>query len=276
MRRLFYRFSDTAVYYRYFSPIRTMPHRKMQEYVNVDYQRIMSIVGTVDKAGTERIIAEGRYVRHHNRPLADVAFVVDENYQGRGIASFLFEMLIRVAREQGIEGFTADVIADNKAMLKVFEKAPFPIRAVMESGIYNLTIPFDDAGNPPHLRHSARGMSIVPKSRLNSVLRRVSTLSLPVLSLFWAGRKNMKNTCKWIVCLFCMIAAVQPLWAKDKTIVAVLPFTVHSAENIDYVRQGIGDMLSSRISVNEKIEVISREVTLAALKETGGKELDPG
>jgi len=148
MRKLFYRFSDTAVYYRYFSPIRTMPHRKMQEYVNVDYQRIMSIVGTIDQSGTERIISEGRYVRHHNRPLADVAFVVDENCQGRGIASFLFEMLIRVAREQGIEGFTADVIADNKAMLKVFEKAPFPIRAVVESGIYNLTIPFDDAGEP--------------------------------------------------------------------------------------------------------------------------------
>ena len=59
-------------------------------------------------------------------PSADVAFVVDENYQGLGIASFLFEMLIRVAREQGIRRFTADVIADNKAMLKVFEKAPFP------------------------------------------------------------------------------------------------------------------------------------------------------
>jgi TolB-like protein len=83
----------------------------------------------------------------------------------------------------------------------------------------------------------------------------------------------MKNACKWIACLFCMIAAVQPLWAKDKNIVAVLPFTIHSAENIDYVRQGVGDMLSSRISVNEKIEVISREATLTALKETGGKEL---
>ncbi len=148
MRKLFYRFSDTAVYYRYFSPIKAMPHQKMQEYVNVDYQRTMSLVGTVDQSGTEKIIAEGRYVRHHDRPSADVAFVVDENYQGLGIASFLFEMLIRVAREQGIIGFTADVIADNKAMLKVFEKAPFPIRAVMESGIYNLTIPIADTGEP--------------------------------------------------------------------------------------------------------------------------------
>jgi acyl-CoA hydrolase/GNAT superfamily N-acetyltransferase len=147
MRRLFYRFSDNSVYYRYFSAIKSMPHRKMQEYVNVDYQRIMSIVGTIEENGTERIIAEGRYARHHDRPFADVAFVVDENFQGRGIASFLFETLIRVAREKGIEGFTADVLADNKAMLKVFEKAPFPIRAVMEFGIYNLNIPFQDGGN---------------------------------------------------------------------------------------------------------------------------------
>jgi len=148
MRKLFYRFSDTAVYYRYFSPIKTMPHHKMQEYVNVDYQRIMSIVGTVEQSGTEKVIAEGRYVRHHKRPVADVAFVVDEKYQGLGIASYLFEMLIRIAREQGIVGFTADVIADNKAMLKVFEKAPFPIRAIMESGIYTLTIPIVDTAEP--------------------------------------------------------------------------------------------------------------------------------
>ena len=146
MRRLFYRFSDTSVYYRYFSPIKTMPHRKMQEYVNIDYRRMMSLVGIIDLLGTERIIAEGRYVRHHNLPSADVAFVVDENYQGLGIATFLFDMLIRVAREQSIQWFTADVIADNKAMLKVFEKAPFPIRAIMESGIYTLTIPITETG----------------------------------------------------------------------------------------------------------------------------------
>ena len=145
MRRLFYRFSDNAVYYRYFSPIKSMPHSKMQEYVNIDYQRTLSIVGSISESGRERLIAEGRYVRHHDRPFADVAFIVDENHQGIGIASFLLTMLIRVARERRIEGFTADVLADNKAMLKVFEKASFPIHAVLDSGIYTLTIPFEDA-----------------------------------------------------------------------------------------------------------------------------------
>jgi hypothetical protein len=88
MRKLFYRFSDNAVYYRYFSAIKSMPHRKMQEHVNIGNQRIMSIVGTVEESGTERLIAEGRYVRHNDRPFVDVAFVVDDNFPGRGVASF--------------------------------------------------------------------------------------------------------------------------------------------------------------------------------------------
>ncbi|MBN1827542.1 MAG: GNAT family N-acetyltransferase [Deltaproteobacteria bacterium] len=142
MRRLFYRFSDQAVYYRYFSPIKTMPHRRMQEYVNVDYRRTLSIVGIVEEGGVEKIMAEARYVRSDERPYADVAFTIDEQYQGRGIATYLLSLLTDIARKRGIEGFTADVLADNKPMMRVFEKAPFPMKAVVESGIYELTIPF--------------------------------------------------------------------------------------------------------------------------------------
>jgi acyl-CoA hydrolase len=151
MRRLFYRFSDQAVYYRYFSPVKAMPHDRMQEYVNVDYRSVMSIVGVIEESGREMIIAEGRYVRRKDkdRRYADTAFVVDEAYKGRGIATFLFNLLIRIARENGVEGFTADVLADNKSMLKVFEKTPFPLQAVLAYGAYELTIPFIDEPEKP-------------------------------------------------------------------------------------------------------------------------------
>ena len=142
MRDLFYRFSDQAVYSRYFTSIKTMPHKKMQEYVNVNYHLVMSIVGIVEVGGIEKIIAEARYARTKQESFADTAFIVDEEYQGKGIASFLFELLIRIAREEGIKGFTADVLATNKSMLKVFEKAPFPVQTVLSRGIYELNIPF--------------------------------------------------------------------------------------------------------------------------------------
>ena len=143
MRRLFYRFSDTAVYYRYFSPIKTMPHAKMQEYVNVDFGRCLSIVGLVKDIGEGRIIAEGRFVRELQRPYAEVAFVVDESFQGHGIATFMLRMLIRLAKERGLKGFTAEVLSSNKSMLKVFEKCGLPVEARVVEGIYEVTIPFE-------------------------------------------------------------------------------------------------------------------------------------
>jgi GNAT superfamily N-acetyltransferase len=143
MRRLFYRFSDQTVYRRFFYPIRTMPHDKMQEYVNVDYGETMSVVALVRETDQEIIISEARYAKDEENAYGDVAFVVDENYQGLGIATYLYEMLIRLAKERGLKGFTAKVLQTNKGMMKVFENGHLPINARLRNGIYSLTIPFD-------------------------------------------------------------------------------------------------------------------------------------
>ena len=142
MRRLFYRFSDEQVYYRYFTPLKTMPHSKMQEYVNVDYGKVMSIVGLVGDIGKGHIIAEARYVKDPKRPYGDVAFVVDEEYQNLGIATFLYKQLMRLAKERGLQGFTADVLPANKEMMRVFEKGAAEVKATLEYGVYRLRIPF--------------------------------------------------------------------------------------------------------------------------------------
>lgn len=147
MRHLFYRFSDKAVYYRYFTPIKAMPHRKMQQYVNVDYRESLSIVGLVDEPGVGHIIAEGRFVKHKNRPMADIAFVVDEAYNGRGIATYLFKLLVQYAKERGLKGFTADVLATNKAMMRVIEKTGLSVHARLEEGAYAVTVNFDETAN---------------------------------------------------------------------------------------------------------------------------------
>jgi GNAT superfamily N-acetyltransferase len=143
MRRLFYRFSDKSVYYRYFAPIKTMPHSKMQGYVNIDFSRAMSIVGVVGEPGQGHIIAEARFIKDQKRPLADVAFVVDEQYQSMGIATYLYRMLIRLAKDRGIQGLTADVLASNMGMMKVFEKGETSVTAKLDYGVYHLTIPLD-------------------------------------------------------------------------------------------------------------------------------------
>jgi TolB-like protein len=83
----------------------------------------------------------------------------------------------------------------------------------------------------------------------------------------------MKNAFKYIVCLMILLLATGSLWAKDKYTITVLPFSLHSAENIEYVRQGIGDMLSTRISVPNKIAVVSKETVQQELKKSNIKEI---
>jgi GNAT superfamily N-acetyltransferase len=147
MRRLFYRFSDQTVYRRFFYPIRTMPHQKMQQYVNIDYCWAMSVVALLGEPGEGTIIAEARYAKDEKSAYGEVAFVVEEKYQGLGIASYLYEMLIRLAKERGLKGFTAQVLQTNKSMMKVFEKGHLPITARLKDGLYRLKIPFDTQAN---------------------------------------------------------------------------------------------------------------------------------
>jgi len=84
----------------------------------------------------------------------------------------------------------------------------------------------------------------------------------------------MKKTISVILFLVTILLVAGTIWAKEKYTVTVLPFSLHSAENIEYVRQGIGDMLISRISVSDKIEVTRKDVVQDALKKTGAKELN--
>jgi RimJ/RimL family protein N-acetyltransferase len=143
MRRLFYRFSEESVYLRYFSPIKTMPHARMQEYVNIDYSTTLSIVGLVGEPGQGKIIAEARFAKRADSRFADIAFTVDECFHNLGIAAFMYDMLERTAKNRGLKGFTADVLATNKPMMKVFEKRGNIVRSRIEDGIYSLTIQFE-------------------------------------------------------------------------------------------------------------------------------------
>jgi GNAT superfamily N-acetyltransferase len=120
-----------------------MPHDKIQGYVNVDYRQVMSVVAFAGEADQETIIAEARYVKDKQSAYGDVAFIVDEKYQGHGIATYLYKMLIRLARERGLKGFTAEVLQTNKEMMSVFEKGNLGIDARLQDGLYRLTIPFD-------------------------------------------------------------------------------------------------------------------------------------
>jgi acyl-CoA hydrolase/GNAT superfamily N-acetyltransferase len=121
MRHLFYQFSDEQKYLRYFSSIRVMPHKEMQKYVNIDYKNVLSLVGIVVEGETERIIAEGRYAHNPEDDSYELAFIVNDDYQGRGIATFLFTYLVEIAKNQGAKRLVAIMLPENTQMERVLK-----------------------------------------------------------------------------------------------------------------------------------------------------------
>lgn len=152
LRDLFYHLSQRSVYFRYFSPRRSMPHDNLQEYVNLDQDKGISLVVTTGPRETRRMIAEGRFVLTEEDPFPDAALMVDENYQKRGIGSFLLRYLIDLARERGIEGFRADVLASNDPIIKIINRLPYKLHRSYEDRVVSIRFRFDeykDAGALP-------------------------------------------------------------------------------------------------------------------------------
>ncbi len=135
MRRLFYQFSDENKYFRYFARIRIMPHREMQNYVNIDYKTTLSIVGVLERNRVETIIAEARYSYYPEEDVYEMAFTVDEKHQGRGIGTFLLDYLIMIAHERGIQKLSANILYENSRMIRVFDKARVKPVTSFDSGI---------------------------------------------------------------------------------------------------------------------------------------------
>ncbi len=140
MRDYFYSLSEDAVFHRFFRHIRSMPHPQIQDLLRVDYENDMILAATPDKSDDSPFIAVGRYHLDAQTNLAEVAFSVHEAWQGKGLATQLLEELIGVAKGHGIRGFTAEVLADNHAMLAVFHRCGLAIESRLEESIYRLTM----------------------------------------------------------------------------------------------------------------------------------------
>ncbi len=98
-RNFFYSLQEKTIYMRFFYKMRTFSHEVVQkQWSSVDYHKNMSIIGRVQKGGHKEIMAIGSYAADDDKQ-AEVAFVVREDFQGMGIASYLIEMLEKIAKE---------------------------------------------------------------------------------------------------------------------------------------------------------------------------------
>ncbi len=131
--------SQRTRYLRYFSTYPRIPERDLFRFTHVDHHDRVALV--CELGG--QIIAVGRYERTPGSDEAEVAFVVADAQQGRGIGSVLLEHLAAAARESGIRRFTAVVLAENTAMMHVFRDAGYEVARHLEFGEVTLEFAVD-------------------------------------------------------------------------------------------------------------------------------------
>jgi RimJ/RimL family protein N-acetyltransferase len=143
MKDLFYDLSQQTVYYRFMRAMKSLPEKTLLNMVFVDHRHDVAIVGTVPEASGEEIIAVGRYYLDPKTNRAEVAFTVRDGWQNRGIGAFLLKMLTTIARRNGIGGFTAEVLRENKAMQAVFNNSGLKVESRVEGNVFHFDLDFE-------------------------------------------------------------------------------------------------------------------------------------
>jgi acyl-CoA hydrolase/ribosomal protein S18 acetylase RimI-like enzyme len=139
---LFYSLSEQSRYQRFFSRMAFMPHRTRQPYVNINYNEQVGLACVVEHATGEQLVGLGQYIKLPNQPKAEFALLISDEWQQRGLGTWLTRYVVRIARQSGITGFQAEVLAANKGMLAVFQALPYELRMKLDSGAYHIAFDF--------------------------------------------------------------------------------------------------------------------------------------
>jgi acyl-CoA synthetase (NDP forming)/RimJ/RimL family protein N-acetyltransferase len=133
------RSSDQTRYYRFFGPMRRLSDRDLHRFTHVDHDSRVAFVVLLG----DQIIGVGRYDRYPGTDDAEVAFLVEDAHQGRGLGSVLLEHLAAAGRERGVKRFVAEVLAQNSKMVRVFRDAGYKAERSYEDGVVHLTFPIE-------------------------------------------------------------------------------------------------------------------------------------
>jgi len=143
MRDLFYRLSEQSKFYRFMGHLTRVPRSQIEDFVYVDHRTEVCIVSVLPVASGEEIIAVGNYYLDPKANKAEVAFAVSDNWQRKGIGTFMLKLLCRIARRNGIAGFTAEVLAENKGMQTVFNRSGLKLKSEYRGDVYSYEIDFE-------------------------------------------------------------------------------------------------------------------------------------
>ena len=139
----FHNLEPESIYTRFFHHKKNLSENDLKTATEVDFKSVVALVVTVGAEPEQIIIGAGRYFvldETETQLRAEVAFTVEEDYHGLGMAGLVLKHLTRIARYQGLSFFVAEVLSGNKAMLKVFSRSGLPMKEKRQGGVMHLRL----------------------------------------------------------------------------------------------------------------------------------------
>ena len=142
LKEFFYSLSDDSLYHRFASARKDMPHNRLQGYTAVDYERQMIILAVIEEGEKEKLIGMGQYNINEDAHMGEVAFVVRDDYQHKGVGGELLRYVTYIARKKGLRGLSAEVLSDNEPMKNLFTESGFKQKKRPDDDMYEYNLIF--------------------------------------------------------------------------------------------------------------------------------------
>lgn len=137
----FHRLKGKSIYFRFFSARHELTEKELKYFTEIDFEHHVAILATIMSEGKEQIIGVGRYIEFEDddsERVAEIAFIVDDECQGLGVGTILFEQIVTIAQNNGISKLQADVLLDNKNMLEIFRHSGFNLKTAVKNGVVHI------------------------------------------------------------------------------------------------------------------------------------------
>ena len=139
LSEMLYSLSEESVRTRYMTHTVVFPHRDIQRFTNIDYRQDIAIVGVIPRASGEEIVALAQYFFDPKTRAAEVAFLVQDEWQKKGMGTFLLDYITQIAKQRGVKKFYAKVLPTNEPMLAIFHNSGYKVNTEFDGYAYDIT-----------------------------------------------------------------------------------------------------------------------------------------
>ncbi len=139
LSEMLYSLSEKSIRTRYMTHTVVFPHRDIQRLTNIDYRQDIAIVGVIPNVSGEEIVAIAQYFLEPKTQAAEVAFLVQDEWQQKGMGTFLLDYITQIAKQRGVKKFYAKVLPINEPMLAIFHNSGYKVNTEFDGYAYDIT-----------------------------------------------------------------------------------------------------------------------------------------